>query len=147
MRTRQQSFPTHKSWMSYSRMQQSEPPHFTNNHVPSLFAKHIWLLYTITLYAFHPRRYGLNIFTPIFHALGNMSVYLCFLNLGKIGKFDFLVNWLMRKPTDLCLFCQMQFSTKRNSHIFPKFLSKKLFGSRKRAFHSNSAANWILCIG
>ena len=46
----------------------------------------------------------------------------------------------MRKSTDYCLLCKSNQSTKTNSHILPKFLTKKLFGDKtqKRGFQVSS---------
>ena len=39
----------------------------------------------------------------------------------------------MRKPTDFCMLCQKEHSTKRNSHLIPKFLGNGIFeGSKPR---------------
>jgi hypothetical protein len=47
----------------------------------------------------------------------------------------------MRKPTDICLLCKENFSTKRNSHIYPKFISTFFLGEKgtqKRGFDLSS---------
>jgi hypothetical protein len=36
----------------------------------------------------------------------------------------------MRKPTDICLLCQVNLATKTNSHIYPKFLSTNFLGAK-----------------
>jgi hypothetical protein len=47
----------------------------------------------------------------------------------------------MRKPTDICLLCKENFSSKRNSHIYPKFLSTNFLGEKgtpKRGYDLSS---------
>lgn len=47
----------------------------------------------------------------------------------------------MRKPTDICLLCRLELATKTNSHILPKFLSKKLFGPKTSKLAFNLSSN------
>jgi hypothetical protein len=44
----------------------------------------------------------------------------------------------MRKPTDLCLLCKREAAHKANSHIFPKFLSKRFLGKKRKGFQVSS---------
>jgi len=46
----------------------------------------------------------------------------------------------MRRPTDLCLLCKINAAQKTNSHIFPKFLSKKFLGKNRKGFQISSTA-------
>lgn len=39
---------------------------------------------------------------------------------------------MKRIPTDYCLLCQKEHSTKENSHIVPKFMGKSILGKEKR---------------
>jgi hypothetical protein len=47
----------------------------------------------------------------------------------------------MRKPIDICLLCQANFSTKTKSHIYPKFISTNFLGNKgtpRRGFDLSS---------
>jgi hypothetical protein len=63
-----------------------------------------------------------------------------------------------RSPTDLCLLCKKTAADKRSSHIIPKMMTKKMFGTPARGYvvttHKNSHSrmvqdsakeNYILC--
>lgn len=43
----------------------------------------------------------------------------------------------MRNSTDLCLLCHVNMATKKNSHIFPKFMSTNFLGENRKGYDLN----------